>query len=145
MCAVGGLCKTDRMATESRHLAERIERTADEVYAYAADPAHLPEWASGLGSGIEQVDGRWFTKAGDGSVEIAFAPRNEFGVLDHYVTLPSGESIYVPMRVVADGEASEVVFTLRRLEGMTDEELARDEAAVVADLARLKAVIERRS
>ena len=133
------------MATESRHIAERIERPADEVYAYAADPAHLPEWAAGLGDGIDQVDGRWFLRAGDGSVEIAFAPRNEFGVLDHYVTMPTGETIYVPMRVLADGEASEVVFTLRRLPEMTDEELAHDEAAVVADLLKLKGVLERRN
>jgi hypothetical protein len=133
------------MATESRHIAERIERPVDEVYAYAADPAHLPEWAAGLGDGIDQVDGRWFLRAGDGSVEISFAPSNKFGVLDHYVTMPSGETIYVPMRVLADGEASEVVFTLRRLPEMTDEELAHDEAAVVADLLKLKAVLEQRS
>lgn len=132
------------MATESRHIAERIERPADEVYAYAADPAHLPEWAAGLGDGIDQVDGRWFLRAGDGSVEIAFAPRNELGVLDHYVTMPSGETIYVPMRVIADGESSEVVFTLRPLPGMTKEELAHDAAAVVADLTKLKEVLERR-
>jgi hypothetical protein len=133
------------MATESRHIAERIERPAQEVYAYTSDPAHLPEWASGLGEGIDQVDGRWFLRAGDGSVEIAFAPTNELGVLDHYVTMPTGETIYVPMRVLADGEGSEVVFTLRRLPDMTDEELARDEAAVVADLTKLKEVLERRS
>jgi hypothetical protein len=39
--------------------------------------------------------------------------RNDFGVLDHVVALPSGESVYNPLRVIPDGEASEVVFTLR--------------------------------
>jgi hypothetical protein len=56
-----------------------------------------------------------------GRVGFAFAPRNEFGVLDHEVTLPSGEVFYNPMRVVPDGEACEVVFTLRQQQGMTDE------------------------
>jgi uncharacterized membrane protein len=33
------------MASESKHLSERINRPADEVYDYASDPANLPEWA----------------------------------------------------------------------------------------------------
>jgi hypothetical protein len=63
-------------------------------------------------------------------------------VLDHYLTLESGEVIYVPLRVLADGSNSEVVFTLRRRPGMTDEELRADGDAVAADLARLKRILE---
>jgi hypothetical protein len=37
------------------------------------------------------------------------------------------------------------VFTLRRLPGMSDEEFERDAAAVTADLAALKTVLEKRS
>lgn len=134
------------MATESRHVAVWIGRAAEEVYAYVVEPGNLPEWAPGLGSAVEEVDGRWFVQTGDGRVEVAFAARNEFGVLDHRVTLPSGEVVYVPLRVVADeaGGGSEVVFTLWRQVGMSDGDFARDEAAVAADLARLKAVLEGR-
>jgi hypothetical protein len=77
-----------------------------------------------------------------GRVSVAFVPRNEYGVLDHDVTLPSGEIIYNPMRVTKDGSGSEVVFTLRRLPGMSDEDFERDAKAVAADLARLKRVLE---
>jgi hypothetical protein len=80
-----------------------------------------------------------------GRVGIAFAPRNEFGILDHDVTLPSGETVYNPMRVVpvgGGGGGCEVVFTVRRRPGMSDEDLARDAAAVAADLASLKRVLE---
>lgn len=59
----------------------------------------------------------------------------------HCLTLTSGEVIYVPMRVIADGNGSEVVFTLRR-PGMTDEDFKADGEAVAADLARLKRVLE---
>jgi uncharacterized protein YndB with AHSA1/START domain len=41
------------MVSESRHISESIERPAAEVYDYASDPAHLPEWALGLGSSVE--------------------------------------------------------------------------------------------
>ncbi len=132
------------MAAESRHLSAWIDRSADEVYEYAADPANLPEWAPGLGSSVEQVDGRWFVDTPMGRVGFAFAPRNNYGVLDHDVTLPSGEVIYNPVRVIKDGIGCEVVFTLRRLQGTSDEDFARDADAVAADLTRLKRVLEER-
>jgi len=91
------------MTSESKHLSERIDRSADEVYDYASDPANLPEWAPGLGSSVEQVDGRWFVDTPMGRVGFAFAPRNTYGVLDHDVTLPSGEIIYNPLRVIRRG------------------------------------------
>lgn len=71
----------------------------------------------------------------EGRARLAFAPRNDLGVLDHYVTLNSGEVSYVPLRVIADGTAAEVVLTLRRRKGMTDDEFKADAAAVPADLA----------
>ncbi|HEY2553262.1 MAG TPA: SRPBCC family protein [Streptosporangiaceae bacterium] len=132
------------MASESRYLAERIDRPVGQVYEYAADPAHLPEWAPGLGSSVEQVDGQWLVQTPAGRARIDFVSPNDLGVLDQYVTPPSGETVYVPLRVIADGDGCEVVFTLRRQPGMTDAELDRDEAAVTADLARLKQVLEAR-
>lgn len=74
----------------------------------------------------------------------AFVSHNAYGVLDHDVTLPSGETVYNPMRVIADGTGCEVVFTLRRQPGMTDEDFARDADAVSADLTTLKEVLEDR-
>jgi hypothetical protein len=130
------------MASESKHLSAWIDRPADEVYEYASDPANLPQWAPGLGSSVEQVDGRWFVDTPMGRVGFAFAPRNKYGVLDHDVTLPSGEVIYNPMRVITDGSGCEVVFTLRRSPGMSDEDYARDAEAVAADLTRLKRALE---
>jgi len=132
------------MAAESKHLSEWIDADVDEVYAYARDLSNLPEWAPGLGSSVEQVDGQWFVLTSGVRVGLEFAPLNDYGVLDHDVTMPSGEVFYNPMRVTRNGEGSEVVFALRRLPGMTDEEFARDASAVAADLARLKQIVEGR-
>jgi hypothetical protein len=130
------------MTAESKHVSARIEADAEEVYAYARNPANLPQWAPGLGSSVEQVNGQWFVETAGGRVGLEFAPANDYGVLDHDVKLPSGEIIYNPMRVTRNGTGSEVVFAVRRLPGMTDEEFARDAAAVAADLARLKQITE---
>jgi hypothetical protein len=133
------------MATESRHIGEWIGRPAGEVYDYASDPVNLPRWAPGLGSSVEKSGGRWFVQTSMGRVGFAFVPRNEYGVLDHDVTLPSGEVVYNPMRVIADGHDCEVVFTLRRRPGMSDAEFSEDAGAVAADLARLRRILEDRS
>jgi hypothetical protein len=37
-----------------------------------------------------------------GRAGFAFVQHSEYGVLDHYVTFPSGEVVYDPMRVIAD-------------------------------------------
>ncbi|MEN3358155.1 MAG: hypothetical protein V7637_2137 [Mycobacteriales bacterium] len=132
------------MTFQSRHISEWIDRPAGEVYDYASDPVNVPLWAPGLGSAVEQVDGRWFVETPMGRVGLAFVPRNDYGVLDHEVTLPSHEIVNNPMRVIPANQASEVVFTLRRRPGMSDDEFERDAEAVAADLARLKRILERR-
>jgi uncharacterized protein YndB with AHSA1/START domain len=108
--------------TDSLHLSTYVDRPAAEVYAYVSDPARLPEWAAGLSS----------------DMEVRFAPPNPFGVADHDVTLPDGSVVTNPMRVIADGPGCEVVFTLRRQPGVTDEAFAADAAAVRADLDTLR-------
>lgn len=131
------------MPVESRHLSIVIERPAAVVYEFAANPENLPLWAAGLASSnVEQVEGRWMVDSPMGKVSVHFADHNDLGVLDHVVTLPSGQSVYNPLRVIPAGEDCEVVFTLRRQPGMTDQQYEEDTAAVRADLAALKLVVE---
>jgi hypothetical protein len=132
------------MTSESRHISEQIARPPDQVYDYAADPANLPHWAPGLGSSVEKIDGQWFVETSQGRVGFAFVQRNEYGVLDHHVTLPSGEVVYIPLRVIADGSGSEVVFTVRRRPGMSDQDFKADADAMAADLSRLRQRLEAR-
>jgi hypothetical protein len=126
----------------TRHLSVHIDRPVAEVYAFASDPANLPRWAPGLGSSVVRENGQWFVETAEGRARVTFAPGNEFGVLDQEVVTPSGETVYVPLRAVADGDGCEVIFSLRRSPGMTDAEFDRDEALVLGDLALLKQVVE---
>lgn len=129
------------MARESRHISKHIDSPTDEVYAFAADPANLPRWAPGLCTSVEQVDGQWIAASSMGRVVLAFAPANEFGVLDHEVTLPSGQTVHNPMRVLSNDTGCEIVFTLRRQPGVSDDDFERYAEAVLADLTRLEQVI----
>lgn len=132
------------MSTDARHLGVRISRPARDVYEFCAEPANLPRWAAGLGESVDRVGGRWVAHSPRGPVEVEFAPRNPFGVLDHRVTLADGTEIDNPLRVMPDGPASaDVVFTLRRRDDVTAAEFEADAAAVLADLETLKALLER--
>ncbi len=130
------------MTSSSVHVSEFIARKAQDVYAYAVDPSHLPEWAPGLLASIECVDGQWIADSPMGRIVVAFAERNDLGVLDHTVTTQDGTTFHNPMRVLPLDGGCEIVFTLRRQPDMTDEELTRDAAAVAADLAALKQLLE---
>jgi hypothetical protein len=132
------------MSSESRHITTMIHRPAAVVYDYVSDPSHLPEWAAGLSGSIEQIDGRWVAQSPMGQVVVAFVERNGYGVLDHDVTLPSGQTVTNPMRVIPDGDDAEVVFTLRRAPAMTEDDFSRDIDAVTADLRMLKQLLESR-
>ena len=131
------------MAPRSRHISIHIDRPTTAVYEFAADPLNLPQWAAGLaGSKVEHEGDQWFTESPMGRVTFTFAPRNDFGVLDHDVTLPSGETVYNPLRVISDGDGCEVIFTLRQSSEMADGDFKSDADTVAKDLARLKALVE---
>ncbi|MDQ1721830.1 MAG: hypothetical protein QOI26_1564 [Pseudonocardiales bacterium] len=132
------------MALESKHLGIWIDRSAADVYDYVSQPANLPDWAAGLGSSIELIEGQWVAESPLGPVVVAMADPNPYGVLDHWVTLASGECFYNPLRVIADGEGCELVFTLRRQPDVSDADFAQDAAAVAADLASVKRLLESR-
>ena len=66
------------------------------------------------------------------------------GLADHDVTLPSGEVVTNPLRVVPNGSGCDVIFTVHRRVGMSPAEFAADIEAVSADLATLRARLEHR-
>ena len=127
---------------ETRTVSVSIRESPQKVYEFAADPANLPKWAPGFVKSIANRDGQWVAQTTMGEVAFSFAERNSFGILDHGVTLPSGESFSNPMRVVANGLGSEVMFTLFRHPPMTEAEFDQDAKVVLGDLEKLKAVIE---
>jgi hypothetical protein len=80
-----------------------------------------------------------------GKIRIKFAEKNTFGVLDHEVILESGVRIENPMRVIANGEGSEIFFTLIRQPEMSDEKFEEDAKWVEKDLKILKGLLEGRA
>ena len=126
-----------------RHIGVGFSRPVEEVYAFLADPANMPRWASGFGRSLRHVEGtEWLVETPAGPMRVRFSERNRFGVLDHTVVPAHGEAMRNPMRVFANGDGSEVVFSLFRRPGMSEAEFARDADWVLRDLMALKALLE---
>ncbi|MDR3428451.1 MULTISPECIES: hypothetical protein [Silvimonas] len=124
-----------------------ISREVANVYGFLVNPFNWPQWASGLSRGIRHENGIWYADSPSGELPVRFTPANEYGVLDHYIS-PAGvpaagvPEVYVPLRVVANDDGSDVILTLFRQPGMSDADFKRDQDWVQRDLATLKQVLE---
>jgi hypothetical protein len=127
--------------TEARTVSISIRKAPEEAYEFLSDPVRYPEWSEFI-TDIQQEAGEWLATTPNGRVRMTFTPRNSFFILDHFVTVSPEVTVYVPMRVVKNSEGSEVLFTVFRMPGMSDEQYETDLGMVIQDLANLKQVLE---
>ena len=114
------------------------------VVAYVGDGSNLTRWASGLAEGhVERAGDEWVVTGPLGAVRVRFAPPNDFGVLDHVVTLPDGEKADNPVRVIANRSGSTISFHVFRRAGQSADDHAKDVAHVEQDLHTLRGILER--
>ncbi len=123
-------------------LSINIDCPPAKVYEFVVNPENLPQWAGGLCQSVSLSDAGWQVQTPQGAMQIRFAEKNAFGVLDHYVVPAPGVEIYVPMRVLPNGSGSTLVFTLMRQPEMSDADYARDMQLVGQDLNMLKQLLE---
>ncbi len=128
----------------AKHISVSIGKNFNEVYQFVSTPENMPRWAAGLSqTQLVKSGDDWIADSPMGKVKVHFAEKNKFGIVDHDVTLPSGEVNYNPLRVVKNGEGSEVIFTLYRRPKMSETDFEKDANAVTKDLQRLKQILEK--
>lgn len=142
LAKVPGERKGAKMTMSVRTVEVVIEQAADAVYAYASRPETMPLWASGLASGLRPAEDHWIVSGPLGTVRVFFTPVNDLGVMDHTVVTETGVTTYNAFRVIPNGEAAIVLFTLVQQTGTDDASFARDIDWVRKDLTRLKAILE---
>ena len=128
---------------ESRTITVRIDRPFDTVFDFLSDPANWNQWAFGLGKNIRRSEDGWIADSDGGIARVLFTPRNGLGVVDHTVIRPSGQRVYVPMRLIVNESGCELQFTLFREPRMSDTQLDSDAGFVQRDLDRLKRLMEK--
>jgi hypothetical protein len=128
--------------SESRTLSVSIGCPLRKAYEFLAAPENFPQWATGLCTSITKTGDEWLAETPQGAMPVRFTERNDFGVVDHVICPAPGVELYVPLRVIANGTGSEVLFTLFRLTAMSDAKFAEDAAWVARDLRALKELLE---
>jgi len=125
-------------------ITQRVQCPWRRAYALAADPMRLPDWASGLAkSTLTPVGHQWSVATPQGKARLRFAPANELGVLDHWVTPEGMPEVYMPFRVIDAGDGCcEFQFTLLRQPHMDHAAFERDAAWIEADLQSLRRLLE---
>jgi hypothetical protein len=127
---------------KSKTLSVSIAVSPGKVYKFVSNPENLSVWAASFAKSVRCEDWKWIVETDNGFVTVRFMMKNTFGILDHVVTLPSGEKIYNSMRVVQNGKGSEVLFMLFKTDFISDEQFERDAELVELDLQSLKHILE---
>ena len=125
-----------------KNISISINCAKEKVYEFASNPENFPDWLGFLKTISKKSDTIWNAETDLGNIEIEFVAKNEFGVIDHIVTLPEGAKIKNVLRVIENGDGSEVVFTLFRLPEKTEKEFNDDANLVAKDLKTLKNILE---
>lgn len=116
---------------------------ADRVYRFLVDPRNYPRWSAMEESGYHQLNsGDWAGNTAFGFRHVRFTAPNTFGVLDHAVFVPGEEILFSPMRVVANGEGSELIFTFFQRVETSHEQFDSTLEWIRVDLLALASVLE---
>lgn len=132
-------------AAQSRVITLGVACEWRRAYVLAADPKRLPEWASGLAkSALVPHGDHWIVRTPDsGDARMRFAPRNDLGVLDHWVAPEGVPEVYLPFRVIGVApDACELQFTLLRQPHMDEAAFERDAQWIARDLQALRDLLE---
>lgn len=126
----------------SRVISVTVDREWRDVYDRIWRPEDFLKWASGLSAAALSQDGDvWRGQGPEGQISVRFTPHNAYGVMDHVVDVGKAADVYIPLRVIANGDGADIQLTLFRQPEMSDADFARDAEWVERDLKALKALL----
>ena len=111
------------------------------VLAVVGDGARLPEWAPRFAAAVEhEGDDRWLIGEGDGRFAVRLRVDHTLGTAD--ILRPVDPPTGAFMRVVPNGEGSELLFTLFFPDGTAPEAVDVQMATVEGELATVRTLAE---
>jgi len=124
------------MQQKSRTITFTVNRKTGEVFDAILNipPKMFPD-------AVKNNDGWWMFQGPHGEAKLKFQENAELGILDHVFEDPEGKWD-VPMRVVSNGEFSEVVITLFKPPNFTDELFEERAKEIEGIMQKMKEAIE---
>ena len=123
--------------TRSRTLSFTVKRKTGEAFdAILNAPSQM------IPDAQKTKDGWWKFNSPRGPAKLKFNENKELGILDHlYVDQESKWN--VPMRVISNGDESEIIITLIKPESLTDEQFDERMNEIGQVFENLKELIEK--
>src|SRR4051812_48253361 len=98
----------------TKTLSITISRPWKDVFDFLADAENLPRWNRGYCRQLKKQAGKWCMDSPLGEVQVQLITDHFSGVLDQQIIPSTGPAFRVPLRVLENGEGSEVVMTVFR-------------------------------
>jgi hypothetical protein len=111
--------------------------SAEEAFAFLAEPENLPRWAVGFARGIRREGDEWIVQTAQGEMRVRVLADAANGTIDFHMSVAPGLEAVAYSRVVPNDAGAEYVFTQFQLPGMADEVFAAQRAALAEELAIL--------
>jgi len=120
----------------SRTITMSVSRKTGDVFdaILNSPPKMMPD-------AKQNDDGSWSFSTQRGNATLKFMENKTFGILDH-LYVDDESSWEVPMRVVSNGDESEVIITLLKPEVLTDEQFDERMKELGILFENLKKIIE---
>jgi hypothetical protein len=111
--------------------------SAEETFAFLAQPENLPRWAVGFARGIRREGDAWVVQTAQGEMPVRVVADAARGTIDFHMGVAPGLEAVAYSRVVPNDPGAEYVFTQFQFPGMADEVFAAQRAALAEELAIL--------
>ena len=120
-----------------------IGASAEDVFAFVADPASLPRWAVGFAESVRRDGDAWVVTTGQSAeVRVDCRTDRDRGTIDFHMEPAPGVTATAYARVVPNGAGADFVLTQQQPPSMPDEVFDAQVAALRHELTVLKALME---
>ena len=120
-----------------------IQRPADELFDFLAQPQNLPVWATEFCSDIRPHGNAWLATTPNGEITVRYRTDSEFGIVDYLLSPAPGIELLAASRVLPNDDGAEYTFTQFQAPGMPDAAFGAQVDALRLELANLKHLMER--
>lgn len=129
------------MLAETRSIS--IPAAPGIVHGYVSDAGNLPRWAPAFAAEVRRCGEHWTVTRGEIEFDVAVLADRERGTIDVVSAADPSRGAY--LRVLPNGEGSELLFTLFFARGTPRHAIDGQMATVDAELAAVREACQERS
>jgi len=104
----------------AKTLTASLPQDAQSLFAWVADPENLAQWHSSFCRALRKTDGSYIAESPRGPVPVRFIRDDRSFVIDILTEVVEGIELTNAIRVLSNGEGSEMIWTLVKPDGVSE-------------------------